>query len=212
MRLPLSVPIESRNGLPFSDSYILNGYVQAINGVTRVAKRPGVSVFRAFTAGIGQGMFEMSGKKYAIIGDLISLLQSPFTQTAIPTVTVVGQTYDTVANPPYLVTPFMVLKSLTGMWTFDGTTVTKVTNVNYPAATTRGLVYLDGAYYVKSVTGVIFGSALNDPTTWTALNSLPVSDLTSPLHPIPHRSPRHPSSVQQPCERQLLRCLPTTSD
>ena len=178
MRLPLSVPIESRNGLPFSDSYILNGYVQEINGVTRVAKRPGVSVFRAFTAGIGQGMFEMSGKKYAIIGDLISLLQSPFTQTAIPTVTVAGQTYDTVANPPYLVTPYMVLKSLTGMWTFDGTTVTKVTNVNYPAATTRGLAYLDGAYYVKNTAGVIFGSALNDPTVWTALNALPVSDTT----------------------------------
>jgi hypothetical protein len=51
-------------------------------------------------------------------------------------------------------------------------TLTKVTSANYPTTTVPGAVYLDGTYYVMDSTGNIKGSALNDPLTWDALNSI----------------------------------------
>lgn len=48
--------------------------------------------------------------------------------------------------------------------------VNRVTNANYPVTTLPGVVFLDAAFYVMTPTGRIFGSALEDPTTWTALN------------------------------------------
>lgn len=48
------------------------------------------------------------------------------------------------------------------------TTVTGTTN--YPATTVRGIVYLDGTYYVMTPAGSIYGSELEDPTAWSSLN------------------------------------------
>lgn len=176
MKLSLAVNIESRNGLPFSDSYILNGYVQSDSGVAKVMKRPGLSAYHTFTEGVGQGMFEINGLTYAIIGDTVYLCSSPWTSYAIPTVTTADLLYDVVAQPPYIATPYAVLKSTKGLWTFDGSTVTKVTDADYPATTLPGIVLINGAYYVKTPTGQIYGSALGDVTSWTALNFLTASD------------------------------------
>ena len=81
MDVSLISPIVSRNGLPLSDSYILNGYVQSNK---KVSKRPGLSLSYQFSAGNGQGMFSMSGVDYAIIGDVIYNIASPYTSYAIP--------------------------------------------------------------------------------------------------------------------------------
>src|ERR1035437_10634739 len=48
--------------------------------------------------------------------------------------------------------------------------LTAVTDVNYPATTVRGLVYLEGVFYVMDTLGKIYGSATNEFTTWSALN------------------------------------------
>ena len=177
MKIPLAVSLESRNGLPFSDSYVMNGYVQQEPGALKVAKRPGQLSFHQFLAGVGQGMFEIAGVPYAIIGDTVCLCQSPWTTYAIPTITTAGLFYDVEAQPSYIATPYAVLKTTAGMWTFNGAVVSKVINANYPATTVPGLAYCDGAYYVKTPTGQIYGSAISDATTWTALNFLTVSDL-----------------------------------
>ena len=176
MKLPLAVNIESRNGLPFSDSYILNGYVQADSGVAKVTKRPGLEGYHTFSAGVGQGMFEVNGLTYAIIGDVIYLCSSPWTSYAIPTVTTANLPYDIVAQPPYISTPYAVIKSTKGLWTFDGATVTKVTDSDYPATTLPGIVLLNSSYYVKTPTGQIQGSDIGDVTSWQALNYLTASD------------------------------------
>jgi hypothetical protein len=160
-----------------SDSYILNGYVQQAGGERKVSKRPGLSLVHQFTAGAGQGAFTMSGKSYAVIADTIVLLEAPWTAWAIPTITTAGLRYQFVANPPYATTPYVLLKTTAGMWQFEGFTVTKVTDVDYPATTVPGVVYLDGAYYVKTTTARIYGSDLAAPTSWTALNFLTASDL-----------------------------------
>lgn len=49
-------------------------------------------------------------------------------------------------------------------------TLTKVTDPDYPATTVPGVVYLDGTYYVMDSTGKIWGSDLEAPTSWNALN------------------------------------------
>jgi hypothetical protein len=46
----------------------------------------------------------------------------------------------------------------------------QVTNANYPATTTKGAVYIDGGTYVMDANSNIWGSALNDATSWSALN------------------------------------------
>jgi hypothetical protein len=51
------------------------------------------------------------------------------------------------------------------------TTITTGTLVsNFPEITVKGIVYLDGTYYVMTPLGSIYGSEINDPLTWTALN------------------------------------------
>ncbi len=66
----------------------------------------------------------------------------------------------------------VAIRSKSYAWEFDVSTLvfTQVTNVNYPATTVRGLVYLDGTFYVMDQYGQIWGSAVNDFQTWTALN------------------------------------------
>lgn len=59
-------------------------------------------------------------------------------------------------------------------WT-NPTTVTgigyiKITDADYPSETVRGICYLDGTYYVMTPEGAIYGSDINDPFSWSALN------------------------------------------
>lgn len=56
------------------------------------------------------------------------------------------------------------------LYNFSTGAVTKVTSANYPTTTVSGLVYLDGTFYVATSNGKIWGSAIEDPTTWSALN------------------------------------------
>jgi len=63
-------------------------------------------------------------------------------------------------------------KSTTDAYTYniDTNTLTEITDADYPATTVPGFVLLDGTYYIMTPAGQIYGSALNDPTSWTALN------------------------------------------
>ena len=174
MDVSLISPVVSRNGLPFSDSFILNGYVQSNKFVS---KRPGINTQYQFMAGQGQGMFTLNGLSYGVIDDVINLVTAPYTTYSIPGISTTNLQYQFITNPPYLATPLLVLKSTAGMWTFDGATVTRVTDGNYPVLTIPGVAFLDGTYYVQTPAGEIFGSNIADPTTWTALNVLTVNSL-----------------------------------
>lgn len=46
----------------------------------------------------------------------------------------------------------------------------EITDADYPEETVRGICYLDGTYYVMTPSGAIYGSDINDPFTWSALN------------------------------------------
>jgi hypothetical protein len=46
----------------------------------------------------------------------------------------------------------------------------QITDVDYPDETVRGVVYLDGTYYVMTPAARIYGSDINNPFSWSALN------------------------------------------
>lgn len=81
-----------------------------------------------------------------------------------------SQTSATVTNP------LLFFKSNKDAYTYNPNlaTLTKVTSPNYPATTVPGIVYLDTYFFVMDAAGKIWNSAINDPTTWTALGTIPM--------------------------------------
>lgn len=62
------------------------------------------------------------------------------------------------------------IKTDTAAYTWNGSSLTKVTDAQYPAETVRGAPYLNGIFYVMDTDGTIWGSAEDDPTSWAADN------------------------------------------
>lgn len=85
-------------------------------------------------------------------------------------VTVPGLPFDFIQTDVAGGTIGFVFKSTADAFYYNGSTVTKITDAQYPTTTVRGIAYLDGTYYVMDPNGQIFGSDLNSPTSWTALN------------------------------------------
>jgi hypothetical protein len=54
--------------------------------------------------------------------------------------------------------------------TVSGSGYIQITDADYPTETVRGICYLDGTYYVMTPQAAIYGSDINDPFTWSALN------------------------------------------
>ena len=69
----------------------------------------------------------------------------------------------------------LFIKLDTKAYTWNGTTLTQVSDVDYPATTVRGALYLNKIFYVMDTAGVIWGSAEDDPTSWNALNFVKAS-------------------------------------
>ena len=68
--------------------------------------------------------------------------------------------------------PRMMVKNNNEAFYAEGTTitVTQITDTDYPAQTVPGVVCVDGTFYVMDEAGQIWGSDLETPITWTALN------------------------------------------
>ena len=164
--LPLAHTIGTRDGTLTKDSKLVNCLVEIEGQTATILKRPGLTLIQQNPAGEAQGQCTCNGIPYAIVGD--TLYQTGGSASfPIPSVTTPGQFYNTLSDVPAGTT---LLKSPSGLWKFDGATITKVTSAGYPATTVSGLECLDGTYYVMSTDGSICGSAIQDPTTWDALN------------------------------------------
>lgn len=74
--------------------------------------------------------------------------------------------------------PLLFFKSPKDAYTYEpkAGTLTKLTSIDYPATTVPGIAYLDGSFYVMDTTGQIWGSGINQPTSWTALNMIPMQN------------------------------------
>lgn len=88
------------------------------------------------------------------------------------TVTVAGLPFEFIQMSAASGTTGFFFKSTKDAYLYNVGTqaLTKVTSPNYPATTVPGSAYLDGTFYVMTPAAQIYGSNLEDPTTWSALN------------------------------------------
>jgi len=73
-----------------------------------------------------------------------------------------------------------VYKNLTSAYYFNGTTFQQITDVDYPATTVNGVVYLDGYIFVMDAAGLIWNSDLSNPASWSALGFISAQAEPSP--------------------------------
>jgi hypothetical protein len=92
--------------------------------------------------------------------------------------TVAGEFYNFNQTNTGIATPLLVFKSAHQGYYFNAAlaTLTRITDPDYPAVTVSGLVFLDGVFYVMSPDGKIWGSAIEDPSNWTALNEIAIQN------------------------------------
>lgn len=108
--------------------------------------RPGAGPFLLGTVNVSGG-----------VGSLLSFSYTPaFNSNS-------GAVLITTGVQPYYINGLPAIGNLTQINTVSQ-------GGNFPNSTVPGIVFLDGTTYVMDLLGNIWGSNLNDPTTWTALN------------------------------------------
>lgn len=65
---------------------------------------------------------------------------------------------------------YLIWKNSKDAWILSAGVLQQITSPNYPTSTVPGIVNLDDTIYVMDANGVIYGSNLSDPFTWSANN------------------------------------------
>lgn len=165
-------PIGTRDGTLTADAKMVNCFVEKEEGEkSAIVKRPGTSYWVNNVTGKAQGFFKWHGLPYFIVNDTAYAMTPPVTGAgiAIP-VTNAGQFFmsiDSTGN----VGNTLIQSQAGELFVFNGVSFTKVTDTNYVSNSPQfGIAYLDGVYYNMNGNSQVVGSAINDPTTWPALD------------------------------------------
>lgn len=86
------------------------------------------------------------------------------------TVTVAGLPFQFCQRDSASGSQGFMLKSTKDAYVFDGSALTKITDVDYPATTVPGVAFLDGYFFVMDAAGTIYNSDLEAPLNWNSLN------------------------------------------
>lgn len=175
MFLSLASPMASRDGTLTKDAKLMNCFVEADpTGKRTVVKRPGLVLNASSPAAAAQGVATFGTIPWAILQDtLYDLGGGGHPSMALPSVTTPGQLMVSLDILTSAGAHVMAVASASGLWhSENGTSISKVTAADYPSATVPGLVYLDGTFYVMTTSGAIQGSAIEDISSWNALNFL----------------------------------------
>lgn len=118
-----------------------------------------------FTATTGTGTTSMNISSVTSGNVVVGMTVSGGTLSGTATITSFG-TFDGTSGT--------VTLSIADTWA-NPTTVTslgyiQITDADFPAETVRGICYLDGTYYVMTPEAAIYGSDIDDPFSWSALN------------------------------------------
>lgn len=194
-RLPMAQRLTSRNNdlvgagtgspqqaYPAYDSCMVNMYREPQEGKTEVIKRPGLGIRTTFD-GVCQGMFTLRGISYSINGGVLRRILYPIPGSWVLSTTDTFDFCDILSDVQIMVGPtdtlaHALIKTKSNMWLFSGEAVLQIlTSDGYPPETVRGLAYLDGTFYVMNPKGEIFGSALENPRSWPALNFIGTDQL-----------------------------------
>lgn len=161
-RVPLLASTENRRNAIQIDPQLINGYIEkTTDGDFIVVKRPGYFLSIAHQ-GLGRGIYRWKDKLFYIIG---GTLYCDF--DVIGNINTAGgmYTFTSVLGA----TPKLVLHNKTNAYYTTGGAPVSIT---LPSTNlVPGAAYLDGTLYIgTALEANIYGSGINDPTTWNALN------------------------------------------
>jgi hypothetical protein len=163
--------IGTRNGALTTDAKMVNCFAEATETGMAAVKRPGTQ-YVSTIAGTAQGQFSQFGTDYFIVNDRAYFSASgPSAGFTIPGITQPGQAYFSIDNEQAGASVTIIQNEAGDLWYFNGAVFLKVTDANYVSQNVApGMAYLDGVYYAMRVNGQVIGSAINDPSTWPALD------------------------------------------
>lgn len=168
LRLPLVSPPQNRDTTTTKDARLVNCFAEAIpesKGDFWVYKRAGMLKNASFSkTGNGYGTYNWKGDVYAIFGNTVYKNGAALAGTVDTTNGVYR--FDSTLGA----SPLLVFGNGVKAYTCDGTTVTVISDVDFPASFVKGWAYLDATLYVMDSSAKIYGSDLNAPTSWNPLN------------------------------------------
>lgn len=167
-RLPLASFFDPRDAALTKDGLLSNCYEEKDTSGTRIVKRPGYTLKISIAASPSRGITLFGLGNYLVAGS--NFYDMVGTQRALTGASSNGPVSFTTIPSQGSTTAKLIIQDTLGMWVFDGSTVTRVTDGDYPVTTVPGVVYLNGTVYVMDADGVIRGSDLLDPFSWSALN------------------------------------------
>lgn len=165
-RLPLVITPENRDDSTSKDARLVNGYMEKKqDGVYELYSRPGMALDSQPSGGAanGYGVYNWQNNVYSIFGDTVYK-----NGTSIGTVNTAGGVYRFTSSSG--ASPKLVMGNGVKAYTSDGATVTEITDAQFPSTFYKGWAYLDKTIYVMTSPNKIYGSDLDDPTSWDALN------------------------------------------
>lgn len=166
-RWPLVTDLQNRTDDISKDARLVNCFVE-FKPMTKeywVQKRPGIGSAQYSLAGPNRGGIFWNSVYIAISGVTVYSNGNP-----IGTVSTSG-TSQFIFQPIPSSPPLLAFNGDGLAYYTDGTTVTRITDVNFPVPCLPGWLYLNGTLYVMDPLNNIWGSDNeDDPTTWNALN------------------------------------------
>jgi hypothetical protein len=170
-RLPLVVTTSNRNSSFTKDARLVNCYIETDeSGELYIYNRPGYRALYPSVSAQAQGCTFWRGDFYHIIaGTIYKNGVSYFSGLDIT-----GGLY--YFSETLGATPKLIFGNGSKAYTTDGVAVSAdlhTIDTDFPAATQKGIVYLNGATYVMDINGQIWGSAINSvdqPGDWSAIN------------------------------------------
>lgn len=168
-RLPLIIEPMNRDETTSKDARLVNCYVERRpDKQYDVFQRVGLLQDSQPSGGAatGRGVYNWKGDIYKIFGSTLYK-----NNTSKGTIDTTGGVYR--FSSCLGATPKLQLANGVFMYNYDdGAGLVKVTDADFPASFQKGPQYLDGTTYVITSLAAIDGSDINDPTSWTALNTL----------------------------------------
>jgi hypothetical protein len=185
-RIPLTQPIESRDGSFAKDSYSSNCYFETRDNKREFIKRPGLVSVKQVTAVTppayknSQGLNAFNNKLLAVIDNTLYQIDPSTSYT----VTTLGTTSAT-SNNSYFINTFLdsytfFHNTLNGyLYDQSGTSISMTTLPTAPYV--AGAVYLDNYIFIGTSDNRIYNCAVGDPTSWNALDYVSFEQATDNL-------------------------------
>lgn len=172
VELPLVLQPDQRGFTNSIDAKLVDAYIEK-DAEDRfwINKRPGMIAKSApLGTGVGQGIYYGANGYYG--GRLVLQgSQAFYNSVLVGTISTIGTFATYWFNTTLGVPNYAYFSNGLAAYTYSSAgTFAKITDVNYPPVTVPGSAYLDGTLYVMDSQAKIWGSNLNDQTTWSALN------------------------------------------